>query len=130
MDQRGAQVVSAEVILRSETGRSLARSDVAITAVNVEEFTPAVETIAKATSHFRKLGFKVDRGDLTLTLSGSPSLFEKVFKVRLALEEVDATESAPGGVIVSSNGELVVPESLKDAVEEVVFPERPEFFKY
>lgn len=124
MVQKTSPIISAEAILKSKSGRSLAHEDVAITAKNVAEFTPAPETIAKATSQFEQLGFTVSHAALTLTLTGKPELFEKVFKVKLNLEK----EQQTGGVIVHPMGELSLPDPLRDVVEEVVFPEPPELF--
>lgn len=124
MGQEISSTISAEVILKSKSGRSLARMDVAITAKNIEEFTPAAETIAKATRRLQKLGFTVAQSGVTLTILGKPAQFEEVFRVKLTLKKDEPT----GGIIVHPDGELVIPDSLRDVVEKVVFPEPPEFF--
>jgi predicted amino acid dehydrogenase len=117
-------VISAEAILKSKSGRSLARACVPITAENVEDFAPAAKTIAEAMRHFRELGFAVTHAGMTLTLVGKPVQFEKVFGVKLALKKHRQT----GDMTVMPDRGLVIPDSLKDFVEEVVFPEPPEFF--
>lgn len=124
MGRQLSSMISAEAILKSKTGRSLARPDVAITAENIEEFSPAAETIAEATRRFEGLGFAVPQSGVTLTLLGKPARFEEVFGVKLSLEKDKST----GGIVVHTDSEPVVPDSLKDAVETVVFPEPPEFF--
>lgn len=124
MGQEISSIISAEAILKSKSGRSLARADVAITAENIEEFTPAAETIAEATRRLQELGLTVQPSAVTLTLLGKPAQFEKVFKVKLILKKDEPT----GGIIVHPDGELVIPDSLRDVVEKVVFPEPPEFF--
>jgi hypothetical protein len=122
MDRQNPSPISAEAILRSRTGRSLARADEPVTAENVEEFSPSEETVAEATRRFEELGFVVSQSGVTLTLLGEPSLFEKVFGVKLAVEEDER------GITVRAEGDPVVPDSLEDVVEGVVFPEPPEFF--
>lgn len=124
MNQETSKVISAEAILKSKSGRSLARADVAITAENIEEFTPAAETIAQATQRLQKLGFKVVESGVTLTLQGKPAQFEEVFRVKLTLKKHEPT----GNIVVHPEGDLVIPDSLRDVVEKVVFPEPPEFF--
>lgn len=117
-------IISAEAILKSKTGRSLARGDQAITAENVEQFSPAAETIAEATRRLHELGFTVEPSGVTLTLSGKPAQFEQVFKVRLTIAKDEPT----GGIAVHPQGELEIPNSVRDVVEKVVFPEPPELF--
>jgi hypothetical protein len=124
MNHQNPPLISAEAILRSRTGRSLARADEPVTAENIEEFSPSKETVTEATWRFEELGFVVSQSGVTLTLLGEPSLFEKVFGVSLTVEEGEQTR----GITVRPEGDPVVPDSLKDVVEEVVFPEQPEFF--
>ena len=124
MGQEISSTISAEVILKSKSGRSLASTDVAVTAENIEEFTPPAETITKATRGLQKLGFTVAQSGVTLTILGKPAQFEEAFRVKLTLKKDEPT----GGIIVHPDGELVIPHSLRDDVEKVVFPEPPEFF--
>ena len=119
-----SSTISAEVILRSKTGRSLAAPDVAVRAANVKEFMPAPETVAKAKRELEKLGFAVSQTGVTLTLTGEPERFERVLGVRLSFKR----HSQTGQSIVHCEGEVVIPESLRDVVETIVFPEPPEFF--
>jgi len=124
MDGPDLPLISAEAILRSRTGRSLARPDESITAENIEEFSPTEETVAETSHRLEELGFVVSHSGVTLTVLGEPTRFESVFRVKLAMEKDEQT-SAP---TVRSEGELVMPDSLEDLVEEIVFPEPPEFF--
>jgi hypothetical protein len=124
MTQNISPILSAEVLLKSRSGRSMASPDVAITAENVEEFTPTPETIAEATKRLQELGFTVSQVGVTLTIEGELARFEKVFGVKLNVER----DEAPGNVIVQPESELVIPESLKGVIEQVVFPKPPEFF--
>lgn len=124
MSQQTSPIISAEVILRLKSGRSLAHPKMAITSKNVNEFTPAAETIAEATRRLQKLGFTIAQSGVTLTIMGEKKQFEEVFKTKITLKKDEPT----GGVIVHPKGELLIPDSLRDIVEKVVFPEPPEFF--
>jgi subtilase family serine protease len=116
--------ISAEVILKSESGRSMASSDIPITSENIEEFQPSEQVTKDATNRFKQLGFAVFSNGLTLTIEGEKSLFEKVFKVKLTLEKNGRT----GRIEVRSDKQLSIPDSLSDIVEKVVFTPPPEFF--
>jgi hypothetical protein len=117
-------MISAEAILKSKTGQSLALTDASITAENIEEYRPAAETIAEATRRFEELGFTVPQSGVTLTLLGQPAQFEAVFSVKLTIEKDKQT----GSIVVHTESEPVVPDSLRDVVEKIVFPEPPESF--
>lgn len=124
MTQNFSPVVSAEALLKSKSGRSMTEQNVAITTENVEEFAPTPKTIAEATQGFEKLGFTVSPVGMTLTIQGESALFEKVFGVKLNLERNELTDN----VIARPESELIIPESLREVVEQVVFPEPPQFF--
>src|SRR5215210_8788639 len=123
MDCPNLPLVSAEAILRSRTGRSLARPDEPITAENLEAFSPTEQTVAEAARRLGELGFEVSHSGVTLTLLGEPSRFERVFGIELAL--VEGEQSFPA---VRSAGRLQIPDSLEGLVDEIVFPEPPELF--
>lgn len=116
--------VSAEAILKSRTGRSLNSPAAAITSENVEDFTPAPETVAEATGRLRELGFSVAPSGVTLTLLGEHALFEEVFQVKLTPRKDEETRATT----VHPEGEPRIPDSLRGIVEKVVFPEPPELF--
>ena len=116
--------ISAEVILKSESGRSMTSSNVSITSENIEEFRPSEQVIKDATKHLKQLGFAVFSNGLTLTIEGEKSLFEKVFKVKLTLEKKGRTSR----IEVRSDKQLSIPAKLSEIVEKVVFTPPPEFF--
>ena len=124
MGQEISSTISAVVILKSKTGQSLAHTEVPITSENIENFKPTSETITRATKRLEELGFNVQPSPITLTLLGKTTLFEKVFKIKLTIDRDETT----GSEIVHANRELLIPDSLKDVVEKVVFSEPPEFF--
>jgi len=123
MVDEGSNLVSAEVILKSKSGRSLTQQGIAITSENIEEFRPKQETIKEATHNLEKLGFRVSQTGVTLTIVGEPAQFEKAFKVKLT------TKKATAGIEVQTNNkEVSIPASLSNTVEKVVFIPPPEFF--
>jgi hypothetical protein len=119
-----SSLISAEVILKSKSGRSVSSRDVAITSKNIKEFQPTEETINNAANRLRELGFTVLKGDITLTVIGEPILFEKVFKVKLTLKKNEKASS----IVVNPEGELVIPNSLSNSIEKIVFVPSPEFY--
>jgi subtilase family serine protease len=72
-------IVSAEVILKSQTGHSLVNENIEITSENVEDFYPSKDNIDSAIQIFRQLGFQVSSSDLSLTIVGKAEQFEKIF---------------------------------------------------
>jgi hypothetical protein len=118
--------ISAEVLLKSKSGRSLASPETTVTAESVGDFLPAAETISEATRHFRNLGFTVVPSDVTLTLVGMPALFEGVFRVKLEIKKAEPDSGT--GVKVHVEGEPVIPHPLRRFVDRIVFPEPPELF--
>jgi hypothetical protein len=115
-------IISAEVILKSASGRSLTERGAAITSENVEEFRPNQETVKEAIYQLEKLGFEVTQKGITLTIVGEPIQFEKAFKINLTTKKVSA------GVEVRTNKEASIPSTLSNTVEKVVFIPPPEFF--
>jgi hypothetical protein len=119
-----ASSILAEVILKSESGRSMVKSNIPITSENIGEFQPSEQVIKNGTNRFKQLGFTVFSNGLTLTIEGEKSLFEKVFKVKLTLKKGGRT----GRLDVRSDKQLSIPASLSDIAEKVVFTPSPEFF--
>jgi hypothetical protein len=120
--------ISAEVILKSESGRSMTSSQIPITSENVEEFRPSERVIKDATSHLKELGFAVSSNGLTLTLVGEKSLFEKVFKVKLTLKKNEQTRKTEIRSDKQSDKQLSIPARLSHIVENIVFTPQPELF--
>jgi hypothetical protein len=120
--EKGSRI-SAEVILKSKSGRSMASGEENITAANIEEFRPAEETIKQTIIHLQELGFAVSPGGITLTISGEPALFEKVFKVKIIKEKQHGD-----GIIIRTDRQISIPASLSHLVEKVEFTPPPIFF--
>ena len=124
MPQESPARISAEVILKSESGRSLAKGKASVTSANVGELRPAEGTVAEATRRLREMGFAVSPPGVTLSITGPQALFEQAFAAKLTLRK----RESDGALLIQPDRELVVPASLQDLVEAVVFPEPPEFF--
>ena len=118
--------ISAEVILKSNSGRSMVSSEVPITSENIEEFRLSVQVINYVTRYLKQLGFAVSSNGLTLTIEGEKSLFEKVFKIKLTMEKKGGTAR----IRVSLNKEPSIPDNLTEVVEKIVFTPPPEYFSY
>jgi subtilase family serine protease len=95
-----------------------------ITAANIDEFRPAEETIKEAIIRLQELGFSVSPGGITLTISGEPSLFEKVFTVKIIKEKQDTAS-----LIIRTDRQISIPASLSNLVENVEFIPPPIFFE-
>jgi hypothetical protein len=124
MMNNNSSLISAEVILKSKSGRSLYSRDVAITSKNVKEFQPTEVTINDVSNRLQKLGFTVLKGGITLTVIGEPTLFQKVFKVKLTLKKNEKASN----IVVNPDEELVIPDSLSNSIEKIVFVPSPEFY--
>lgn len=116
--------ISAEVILKPKSGRSMAKADVPITSNNIDEFRPSERAIEDAAKHLKQSGFAVSSNGLTLTIQGEGSLFENVFNVKLTIKKKGST----GRLEISSDKELSIPPRLAEIVEGVIFVPPPEFF--
>lgn len=87
MSVEGDRVISAQVLLRSASGKKITGETV-ITSKNIGDFTPSSDTVAKATDALTKLGF--DAGQMvgvSLSITAPASTFEKVFGVQLRQSE-------------------------------------------
>jgi subtilase family serine protease len=115
-------IVSAEVILKSGTGRSLADEGVTITSENVHEFRPRPETITEASALLEHLGFTIPHAGITLTITGKLSQFEQTFQVKLNVRKADV------GIAVQTDKEATIPPSISHVIEKVVFVPPPELF--
>ena len=116
-------VLSAELILKSKTGLHLNKTSDPITQENIEKYKPPDELLESVVGHFNTYGFTVDKGDITISITGEKELFEKVFDTKLIVEH-DQEQIAR----ISWQGFPKIPEKVKDSVLDVVFPQPPEFF--
>ncbi len=135
MSEENTPKVSAIIFLKSPSGLSLASETKPITSQNIKDYRPEQGTVIKAIQGLQKLGFTVPEASqpdpkiITLTITGKPELFEKVFDVRLKVEKQPPSTRTPGGVRARSREKLRVPDVLKETVAEIHFEEPVEPFK-
>jgi subtilase family serine protease len=113
-------LVSAELILKSKSGNTLATSE-PVTSNNIEKYRPTQATIDTAIEELKKLGFSVPQVGLTISIVGTVKNFEKAFRINPKFIQTRDK--------VKANQDVVIPESLKNVVEKIVFPTPPEYFK-
>jgi subtilase family serine protease len=116
------ETISAEVILKSQTGRSLTEGT-PITSENIKDFKPSQETINEAVEKFRELGFTVLPSNITITIVGTKTLFEKVFGTKLQIKTTTDKR-----ISIRSMEDLTIPDSLRKSIEKVIFIPPPEYF--
>lgn len=116
--------ISAEVILKSRGDRSMASNEAPLTSQNIENYRPSKKLIDDTVGHLKKLGFDIFPSDYTLTIVGKKSLFEDVFKIKLAIDEDERNKR----INLHADKELTIPPTLSDFVEKVVFTPQPQFF--
>ena len=111
-----SETISAEVVLKSKSGKSIFESGVVVTSENISEFMPDKTWISKAITTFQKMGFKTYQGDYSISIIGPKNLFEEIFKTKISSAQ-DHKEHI-----------LDVPPNIKHLVERVFIPEKPEYF--
>jgi hypothetical protein len=127
MPTKKQQVVSAQVILRSASGKSPG-GQTAITAENISDYLPSAETAARAREAFAAAGFQTGPVvGTSFSITAPIETFEKMFNTRLRLEKSGAIKSVKtesGAYEISLRG---LPKTLVDQVESVTFTPPPEF---
>ena len=113
-------LISAELILKSKSGNTLSTSE-PVTSNNIEKYRPTQTTIDTAIKELKKLGFSVPQVGVTISIVGTVKQFEKVFRINPRFIQAQNK--------VKVNQDAVIPESLKNVVEKIVFPTPPEYFK-
>jgi hypothetical protein len=128
MTQDNKQLISAQVLIRSASGKRLGRNT-AITTQNIEDYAPSAEAVARAKRAFMDAGFEV--GNLvgnSFSISAPISRFEKVFHTQLRHQERGGIEVAQASA--SARYELPLtnlPDHIADVVEAVIFTPPPDF---
>ena len=114
--------ISAEVILKSKSGKSFLATNL-VTSENIDEFVADKNTISQATAILKDFGFTVLESETSISIVGPSDLFEKNFKIKLKISKDDL-----GNLSVNLDKKLTVPIALKNYVEAIIFPEKPEYF--
>jgi len=114
--------IMATVYLRSKTGLSLLEERK--NTIDPTFYLSSSETSQRAVLELKKRGFTIEAQGVTLSISGPPELFEKIFDVKISLEEIkslNGTRPYPESWFVyrSSNPVMQIKE-LEDIIEGVV----------
>lgn len=121
-NQSSQMKLMATVYLRSMSGRSLLQEGIAGT--DPTPFISSPETIQRAISELKKCGFTIEAKGVTLSISGSPELFEKIFDVKISIEEIK--RKGPGQIhprswfIYHSSKPVMKIQELEDFIEGIV----------
>jgi subtilisin family serine protease len=124
-------MVVADVILRSYSGESVILGSTTINPRNVKDFLPSAKNLEVVSATLRKLGFQIDLVAAThVTISGSPSLFSKVFAVRLVQRSVPvfAPPTKHRQSYYEASTSPRIPEQLSALVEAINFPKPPTYY--
>lgn len=122
------QVVSAQVILRSASGKVIS-SETIITAETIKDYVPAVEAVTRATAAFAAAGFEVGpMVGISFAITAPVSLFEQQFQTQLRLAEAGGVEAVKADGSGSYELPLAaLPSSLANLVTAVAFSPPPDF---
>lgn len=121
------QVISAQVVLRSASGKSI-RGQPAISTRNLKDYLPSAETIHTVTTAFAAAGFEVSPVvGISFAITAPVSTFEKVFKRRILSD-------ARGGIRAEGEGQVPeelpvqsLPREIAERIEAVTFTPPPDF---
>lgn len=95
------------------------------------EVVPVGERRAAALA-LQRQGFKVLSIGETITIGGTPELFEKFFNMKMEKRSKDVLPGIPGPTYVEFYEPItpaLIPEEFKSLIKEILFPEPPEYFK-
>ena len=120
--QSSQKKLMATVYLKSTSGRSLLQEGIAGT--DPTPFISSPETIQRAISELKKRGFTIEAKGVTLSISGSPELFEKIFDVKISIEEIkrkDPEQIHPQSWFIYHSSKPVMQlKELEDAIEGII----------
>lgn len=128
MRAKGDMVISAEVLLKSASGKKIG-PDTLITSTNIGEYAPAAKTVAEASGVLAKLGFAVGEAvGISMSITASANTFERVFGVPLS-------QTPKSGIqVIDRDGSLsreipthAWPASLWDLAVAITFVPPPDF---
>lgn len=86
---------SAQLVLKTEDGRSLLDAEGAVTAARIAEFAVPEARIAFVRDELRKLGFQIPQGDATtLSVVGTKAQFAEVFGLEVDVDDAGVAAHA------------------------------------
>lgn len=87
MSPKKEKIISAQVILRPASGKSVTGQD-AITSENIRDYMPSPESFQAAAQSFAAAGFEVSAaGPTGFSITAPASTFEKVFNTSVRSQE-------------------------------------------
>ena len=122
------KILSAEVAVRSASGKSFT-GQTAITSANVADYLPSHDVVEKARRAFAELGFEVSEpAGIGFSITAPASVFRKVFKIKITLDE-------RGGIKVAAKGHEAsyelpkanLPKELAENLVSVSFSPPPDY---
>jgi hypothetical protein len=127
MTQKNQEVISAQVILRSASGKSL-DPQTPITSSNISEYIPSATTVAAARSAFTNAGFDVGNvvGN-SMSITAPVITFESFFKTQVRHEQGKGMVATVNGMASQELPVRNVPSELVNLVEAVTFTPPPDF---
>ena len=127
MTSKKEQLVSAQVVLKSASGKS-SDGKTAITAANIADYSPSPDTVAAAAAGFKDAGFKV--GNMvgnSFSVTAPKSTFEKFFKIKLQVGTRGDLKIAGAKSVLDELPLKALPEDLSQFVAAVTFSTPPDF---
>jgi hypothetical protein len=120
--------ISASVVVRSATGKSVTEGRHDISPLTVKQYLPSNEGLKAAAGALKELGFDIQLvAPSHIAIGGEKELFEKIFGVRLTRKTApyftlpDPKHQATQSYFESSKPPKI-PPSLRELVETVEFP--------
>jgi hypothetical protein len=127
MTQKNQEIISAQVILRSASGKPL-DPQTPITSSNIGEYTPSATTVAAARSAFTNAGFDV--GNVVgnnMSITAPVTTFESFFKTHVRYEQGRGMVAASNGLASQELPVRHLPSEVLNLVEAVTFTPPPDF---
>jgi hypothetical protein len=128
MDLEQNKLISAQVLLRPESGRVIG-TETAITSENIKDYLPSGETVNQTKKYFTEMGFDVgELVGISFSIAAPVSKFEETFNSTLCKEE-------NGGIKATSEDGSIkyelplgsLPKSVADLVIAITFTPPPAF---
>ena len=113
-------ILYAQVVLIAPSGKDISREQL-ITTRNIDMLLPSRHTLQQAAIILTQAGFGCSETTPTLSISGSPALFEDFFRMKLS-------SSTHSGKPPRVEKKATIPASLKGLVSSIEFGEPMELF--
>lgn len=122
----------AHVILRKSDGTSIADTNRAMTAKNIDLYRVGDAVIQEASAKLEAMGFRVlSSGAVDLTIDGPKTLLETTFQTTIVQADPSDTIKGTGDTQqhpYTNVMPFIVPDELSDLIAQVVLPIPPQMF--